>query len=37
MKASKFPDAQNAFIIREGEEGVPVDERCRKAGISQAT
>lgn len=37
MKASKFTDAQKAFIIRHGEDGTPVDEICRKAGISQAT
>ena len=37
MKASKFSDAQKAFIIRQGEEGTPVEEICRKAGISQAT
>jgi putative transposase len=37
MKASKFTDAQKAFILRQGEEGVPVAEICRKAGISQAT
>lgn len=37
MKASKFTDAQNAFIIRQGEDGTPVEEICRKAGISQAT
>jgi putative transposase len=37
MKASKFTDAQKAFIIRQGEEGAPVAEICRKAGISQAT
>ncbi|SEL74888.1 putative transposase [Roseovarius azorensis] len=37
MKASKFSDAQKAFIIRQGEEGTPVAEICRKAGISQAT
>ena len=24
MKASKFTDAQKAFIIRQGEEGTPV-------------
>jgi putative transposase len=33
MKASKFTDAQKAFIIRQGDEA----EICRKAGISQAT
>jgi putative transposase len=37
MKASKFTDAQKAFIIRQGEDGTPVEEICRKAGISQAT
>ena len=37
MKASKFTDAQKAFIIRQGDEGTPVGEICRKAGISQAT
>lgn len=37
MKASKFTDAQKAFIIKQGEEGTPIAEVCRKAGISQAT
>jgi putative transposase len=37
MKASKFSDAQKAFIIKQGEEGTLVAEICRKAGISQAT
>jgi len=37
MKASKFTDAQKAFIIKQGEGGVPIAEICRKAGISQAT
>ncbi len=36
MKASKFSDAQKAFILKQGEEGTPVAEICRKAGISQA-
>lgn len=36
MKASKFTDAQKAFVIKQGEEGTPVAEVCRKAGISQA-
>ena len=26
MKASKFTDAQKRFIIRQGEEGTPVEE-----------
>jgi putative transposase len=37
MKASKFSDAQNAFILKQGNDGVPVAEIYRKAGISQAT
>ena len=37
MKASRFSDAQKAFILKQGHDGVPVAEICRKAGISQAT
>ena len=37
MKASKFTDAQKAFILKQGDDGVPVGEICRRAGISQAT
>ena len=37
MKASKFTDAQKAFIVKQGDEGTTVAEICRKAGISQAT
>ena len=37
MKASKFTDAQKAFIIKQGEDVTAVAEICRKAGISQAT
>jgi putative transposase len=37
MKASKFTEAQKAFVIKQGGEGMPVAEICRKAGISQAT
>jgi putative transposase len=36
-KASKFSDAQKAFILKLGAEGVAVADICRKAGISQAT
>jgi putative transposase len=36
MKTSKFTDAQKAFIIRLGEDGTPVEEICRKAGITAA-
>ena len=37
MKASKFTDAQKAFILKQGADGLPVADICRKAGISQAT
>ena len=37
MKASKFSDEQKAFILKQGSDGVPVADICRKAGISQAT
>jgi putative transposase len=37
MKASKFSDAQKAFVLKQDDDGVPVAEICRKAGISQAT
>ncbi|MEY9181321.1 transposase-like protein [Bradyrhizobium sp. USDA 326] len=37
MKASKFSDAQKAFILKQCNDGVAVAEICRKAGISQAT
>lgn len=37
MKASNFTEAQKAFILKQGEQGTPVAEICRKAGISQAT
>lgn len=37
MKVSKFTDARKAFILRQAEDGVPIGDICRKAGISQAT
>jgi len=37
MKASNFSDAQKAFILKQGDDGTPVAEICRKAGISQTT
>jgi hypothetical protein len=36
MKASRFSDAQKAFILKQGSEGMPVADNCRKAGIGQA-
>ena len=37
MKASKFSEAQIAFVLRQAEDGSAVAEVCRKAGISEAT
>jgi putative transposase len=37
MKASRFSDAPKAFILKQGADGIPVTDICRKAGISQAT
>lgn len=37
MKASKFSDAQKAFILKQGADGIPIAEICRRAGISKAT
>ncbi|MDA9489495.1 putative transposase [Bradyrhizobium sp. LA2.1] len=37
MKASKFSEAQIAFVLKQAEDGAAVAEVCRKAGISQAT
>jgi len=37
MKASRFSDAQKAFILKQAADGMPVADVCRKAGISQAT
>ena len=37
MKASRFSDAQKAFILKQGSDGMPVADICRRAGISHAT
>lgn len=37
MTASKFTRAREALIMKRGEQGTPVAEICRKAGIGQAT
>lgn len=37
MKASKFSEAQIAFVLKQADEGTSVAEVCRKAGVSQAT
>ena len=37
MKKSKFTEAQIVFAIKQSEQGVRVEEICRKLGISEAT
>jgi putative transposase len=37
MKASKFSEAQVAYVLRQAEEGTAIGEVCRSAGISEAT
>jgi putative transposase len=37
MKASKFTEAQIAFVLRQAQDGAPIAEVLRKAGISEAT
>jgi putative transposase len=37
VKASKFSEAQIAFVLKQADEGTAVGEVCRKAGISEAT
>lgn len=37
MKASKFSEAQIAFVLKQAEEGTAIGEVCRKVGISEAT
>jgi putative transposase len=37
MKKSKFTEQQIVFALKQAETGVPVQEVCRKMGISEAT
>src|SRR3569833_1316222 len=37
MKRSKFTEQQIAFALKQAELGTPVEEVCRKMGISDAT
>lgn len=37
MKKSKFTEQQIAFALKQAELGTPVEEVCRKVGISDAT
>lgn len=37
MKKSKYTEEQIAFALKQAELGTPVEEICRKMGISDAT
>jgi len=37
MKKSRFTNGQIAFALKQAESGTPVEEVCRKLGISQQT
>ena len=37
MKKSKYTEQQIAFALKQAELGTPVEEVCRKMGISDAT
>lgn len=37
MKKNKLNEAQTIAMINEGQAGVPVDDLCRKYGVSSAT
>jgi putative transposase len=37
MKKSRLSEQQIAFVLRQAEEGTPIAEVCRKAGISEAS
>lgn len=37
MKVSKFSEQQIALILKQVDDGIGVEEICRKAGVSQQT
>lgn len=37
MKKSRFTNEQIAFAVKQAESGTPVEEVCRKLGVSQQT
>ena len=37
MKRKRYTDEQNSFALRQAESGTPVDEICRRMGISEPT
>lgn len=37
MKKSRYTEEQIAFALRQAEAGTPVEDICRKLGVSEAT
>lgn len=37
VKKTKYTDEQIAFVLKQVEHGTPIDEVCRKVGISEQT
>ena len=37
MKKTKYTEEQIAFVLKQAELGTPIDEVCRKIGISEQT
>ncbi|MGD9765635.1 MAG: transposase, partial [Candidatus Binatia bacterium] len=37
MKKSKFTEEQVVYALKQAEAGVPIQELCRKYGVSDAT
>jgi putative transposase len=37
MKVSRFSEQQIALLLKQADDGVSIEEVCRKAGISQQT
>lgn len=37
MRKTRFTEEQIAFALRQGETGTPVEDICRKLGVSEAT
>lgn len=37
MKKSRFSEQQIAYILKQADDGLSVEQVCRKAGVSQQT